>query len=288
MASLRQFFRDGVDRWFPAWGQFYRDYRDERAASTPIDTPFGFKIAVPPTAMVGEWFAGQLRSGAYETDEIALLTALIDDAEAFIDIGANIGWYVCLAATRGKRVLAFEPLPSNLRFLLRNLAYNGLEQVELYPLALGAEPRMMKMYGGGPSASFFSGWHGASAARFTLVPVTTLDTIAGRRFAGVRLAIKLDVEGFEYEVLRGATATLDLDPKPSWLVENHLSPKFTGIVNERFLDVFELFWEHGYEAHTGDAERRPISPDDVRRWASKGAVDMGSINYLFTPRASHD
>jgi hypothetical protein len=273
MASLRQFFRDGVDRWFPAWGQFYRDYRDERAASTPIDTPFGFKIAVPPTAMVGEWFAGQLRSGAYETDEIALLTALIDDAEAFIDIGANIGWYVCLAATRGKRVLAFEPLPSNLRFLLRNLAYNGLEQVELYPLALGAEPRMMKMYGGGPSASFFSGWHGASAARFTLVPVTTLDTI---------------VEGFEYEVLRGATATLDLDPKPSWLVENHLSPKFTGIVNERFLDVFELFWEHGYEAHTGDAERRPISPDDVRRWASKGAVDMGSINYLFTPRASHD
>jgi FkbM family methyltransferase len=285
MANLRQLLRGGVDRFFPTFGQAYRQYREDRAASTAVETPYGFRIAIPPTAVVGNWFADEIRTGSFEKEETALLLSLMESADVFIDIGANIGWYTCLAGVRGKRVLAFEPMPSNLRFLLSNLAHNGLDRVELYPLGLGAEPRLLKMYGAGPVASFFSGWHGTAAGHFTLVPVTSLDIVVGSRFSGARALIKLDVEGFEYEVLRGAASTLDLDPKPAWLVENHLSTEFTRVPNRHFTDVFQVFWDHGYEAHTADAARRLVAAEDVRRWASQGAVDAGSINYLFTARA---
>jgi FkbM family methyltransferase len=46
----------------------------------------------------------------------------------------------------------------------------------------------------------------------------TLDDIVRGRFSGEQIAIKVDVEGYEAEVLRGAAAVLAMIPKPSWIV----------------------------------------------------------------------
>ena len=276
--------RTVIDRLFPVLGQAYRQYRADRAASLTTASPYGFRIAVPPVETVGAWFCEQITSGKYELEECALFLELLTEATVCIDIGANIGWFTCLAARQGNHVLAFEPLPSNLRFLLQNLAHNDYMGVEVYPLALAREPGVKKMYGAGAIASLQPGWHGASSHQYSLIPATTLDIVASQRLVGMPVLIKMDVEGSEYEVLMGAQATLDIEPKPIWLVEAQLRPNFTRVSNTHFADLFELFWNHGYHAYTGDSHRRSVSPDDVNRWVSNGATDFGSINYLFLAR----
>jgi hypothetical protein len=126
------------------------------------------------------------------------------------------------------------------------------------------------------------GWAGASEKSYKIVPVTTLDVIVNTRFDGLSLLIKIDVEGFEREVLKGGQRTLSLDPRPTWLVEIVLNEHFPAGLNDRFYETFEVFWRHGYHVTTADDEQRLVQPDDISRWVKQGSVDFGSHNYLFS------
>jgi FkbM family methyltransferase len=193
-----------------------------------------------------------------------------------------------LAASRGKHVISFEPSARNLKFLYRNLWENQFQNAEIFPMGLAKQPGLNRLYGFGAVASFVPGWLHANKSRFTFVPVTSLDTIIAGRFQGRKLLIKMDVEGFELDVLAGAARTLDLIPKPSWLVEVLLNDEAVpGGINRRFADVFETFWKHGYQCKRLNAKREPVHPDDVQRWVANGTVDIHNIaadevhNFLF-------
>jgi hypothetical protein len=75
---------------------------------------------------------------------------------------------------------------------------------------------------------------------------------------GEQLLIKIDVEGAEYRVLRGAMLTL-----------------------RHFADTFKLFWAAGYEARRIDAGRTPVTRRDIADWVSAGRTMTAAINYLF-------
>ena len=66
--------------------------------------------------------------------------------------------------------------------------------------------------------SLLAGQHISKRFRLT-VAITTLRTLPGDRFDGKELLIKIDVEGAEYGVLRGAERTLTMLPHPTWIVE---------------------------------------------------------------------
>ena len=82
---------------------------------------------------------------------------------------------------------------------------NGWQNnAEVFPLALGEKPELLTLYGAsGPSASLVKNWAGYSSHFKKVVPVSTLDNILAGRFLGQRLFIKMDVEGTEYQVLKG-------------------------------------------------------------------------------------
>jgi len=272
MSSIRSVAKSLVDSWIPGIGYVYRRLRDERSTLLdPMPTPFGFKLAGNPS----------MADGSFEEEEIGVFQKYLEQASTFIDIGANIGLYTCLAATRGKPVIAVEPLASNLRLLYKNLVCNGLLDVQVFPLGLSSKAGVERLFGGGTGASLLPGWAGASDKWYEAVPVSTLDIITNARFDGQSLFIKMDVEGFEAEVLKGAQHTLGLTPKPTWLVEICLDEHFPGGLNDKFCETFQVLWRYGYQARVANDEERPVHPSDVSRWAKQGHVDFGSHNYLF-------
>jgi FkbM family methyltransferase len=218
-----------------------------------------------------------------ENNEIEVFLELMETHDFVLDIGANVGFYSCLAASHGKYTIAFEPSSRNLNFLYRNLWDNKFREVEVFPLGLAGQCGLGRIYGYGGIASFVPGWAQAREAQTCLVPLTTLDTIVAGRFQGNKLLIKMDVEGFELEVLAGAQKTLDLSPKPTWLVEILLCGEvLPDEMNAKYTEAFDVFWQHGYRCRMLDSARTPVGPADVSRWVANGFVDSETHDFLFS------
>jgi FkbM family methyltransferase len=234
-------------------------------------TPDGFK------------FSGNsnMQTGKFEPEETSLLRNLAPSIDMFIDVGANVGYFVCLMRALEKHVIAIEPLNQNLRYLYRNVKENKWSDVEVYPVGLSDQPNIIDIYGGGTGASLIPHWSGVSNVVRTTIPVNTLDNILGARFSDQRLFIKIDVEGLEYQVLKGSTRTLTMLPAPRWLIEINLTEHHPSSINPNFINSFELMFEEGYEAFTVEGGRQPVNIQDVKRWFTTKKRDFGGINYLF-------
>jgi FkbM family methyltransferase len=266
-------YRKAVDTFAPPLGRSYRLLRDATNRRRSVPTKFGFSLAGDPAMAKDGW----------EVEEIDVFLQLMEFHDTVIDIGANIGLYTCLAASHGKHTLAIEPSQRNLHFLYKNLWENRFVDVEVFPLGLGRQSGLGRIYGQGGIASFVPGWAQAREEHSSVVPLTTLDTLAATRFNNEKLLIKMDVEGFELDVLAGAQKTLDIHPKPTWLVEISLSMEIIpGGINRKFAQAFETFWEHGYQCRRLDGTQNPVGPSDVQRWIANGSVDSGTHDFIFS------
>ena len=237
----------------------------------PYATPLGFQL-------VG---GHEMQSGTFEPDETRFLETALAVADTFVDIGANIGYFSCLARARGKRVVAFEPLAENLQYLLRNLSLNGFDDVEVFPLGLAERPSLAHLFGGSTGASLVEGWADVATSYRSTIATNVLDTLL-HHHAGERMVIKMDVEGGEFRVLQGASLTLARIPRPTWLIEVCLTEHYPSGINPHFEDTFRLFWKHGYRSYTVEKERRPVMPGDIQRWVHNRSRDFGGYNIEFS------
>ena len=185
----------------------------------------------------------------------------------------------------GKEVLAFEPMPSNLHLLLRNIRDNSFsDQTQVFPLALSDRPGILKIYGSGTGASLVPGWAGTSESFHQLAPISTLDRIVATQVAGRKVFLLIDVEGAEYAVLQGAKQTAKNSPKPTWFVEISLKAhQPRGVtINPNFLKTFEFFWDLGYESFL--ATNPPVAfPRNDAQDAVSGKKQLTCQNFLFCP-----
>jgi FkbM family methyltransferase len=266
---LLSVLRKPVDTFTPGLARLYRRLRDLGGQQSRL-TPYGFTLA-------GD---SRMASKDFEPLEVGTFLELLEAHDSVLDIGANIGFYSCLSATRGKHVIAFEPAARNLHFLYRNLWENHLRNIEVFPVGLGRRPGLERVYGFGGISSFVAGWAQSESTRSSVVPVATLDSIVAKRLTGKKLLIKMDVEGFELEVLAGALETLELSPRPTWIVEILLQDGvIPGGTNMRFAETFEAFWRCGYRCTHLNSTRSVIQPSDVHLWCAAGKAP--SKNFLF-------
>lgn len=274
LEKLLRTARPLVDR-LPFVAASYRSLRERMPTfGAPVATSLGFQF-------VGH---APMLDGTFEPSETKFLEEELGRTDVFVDVGANIGYFTCLARSRDIHTVAIEPLQSNLRVLFRNLKANGWsDKIEIFPLALAETPGLLELYGVSTGASLMAGWAGTSTRNVRIVPVTTLDTLLGERFAGQRLLIKIDVEGAEHQVLRGAVRTLARKPGARWLLEVCLTENQVGI-NPYFEEVFDAFWANDYRALALD-ERREITREDVRTWIQTGRRSFGSYSVIFLPRS---
>jgi FkbM family methyltransferase len=139
--------------------------------------------------------------------------------EVMLDIGANVGLYsLCAARFRGARVFAFEPESQNFALLNANIHSNALhDSVLAYCVALSDETRFDSLY-----VSRFEPGGSCHAFGESVTPdgeplkaafrqgcfATTLDALVAAGALPVPRHIKIDVDGIEHKVIRGAAKTL--------------------------------------------------------------------------------
>ena len=175
------------------------------------------------------WYMGRRR----EEDTIALVEKIVRPGDTCFDVGANIG-YISLILARiadaGGRVFAFEPDPNNLVYLRQNVGKKT--NVSIIEAGVGAEAGTLELYTEdltGQNSSFIRDFdqlsvNAASAGvrakvRPVTVPVVNLDEFVHERNLSPSF-IKIDVEGFELEVLHGASVLMR-DHGPVLVVEVH-------------------------------------------------------------------
>jgi len=223
-----------------------------------------------------------METGNFEKDETTILRKLFNSAEVFVDIGANIGYFTCLACQCGMRVIAFEPINSNLKYLYENLRENGWHKnAEVFPMGASDKPGLVDIFGEGTGASLLEGWAGVSSLQRQTISVSSLDLVLGDRLAGKQTVIKMDVEGAEFQALCGASKLLGQLPRPIWLVEITLSEHRQGGKNPNFEATFELFWKYGYEAYSIGSSPCLVTRAKLDDYLNNGNNKGFESNFLF-------
>ena len=136
--------------------------------------------------------------------EIEFCKREIKKGDTVIDAGANIGYFTLffskLVGEEGK-VIAFEPDPINFDILKKNIEQNRITNVELVKKGISNKNESMKLY-----KSAVSGGHSLIknewGKEFTTIQTVTLDDYFNDQKIDL---IKIDVEGFELEVIDGGT-----------------------------------------------------------------------------------
>ena len=132
------------------------------------------------------------------------LASRLSEQAVILDIGANIGTItIPTARTFNGRVFAFEPFAANADVLADNLELNKLNNVELRRTACGAQPGRVSLDNPDPNNP---GMVHISSLSGGDVAMTTIDAEMGDHNVGL---VKMDVEGHEFEVLKGMTETVE-------------------------------------------------------------------------------
>lgn len=205
--------------------------------------------------------------GAYEPEVRTLLRSLCPVGGVAIDAGANVGCHaLAMAAAVGEAgsVLAFEPAPQSFRRLAANAALNGLPQLVPFAIALGERPGTLELASPPPGhaqhgMATFHADNLAGAVREIVrvpVPVRTLDGVVADHALHRVDVIKVDVEGHELAVLRGAAGTLARH-RPAIVFE--FARRWAQHAGYRFNDLRHYFDEHRYALHMIPARGGPSS-----------------------------
>jgi FkbM family methyltransferase len=144
----------------------------------------------------------------HEYDVTQFVFQALSRGDTFIDVGAHAGLYTVIASKRvgptGK-LLSVEPNPLNLRFLELNIKLNNLLNVQVIPKALSDKSGKMNLFYS-PKETAFTSLRKASNQSAIETAVTTIDDIA-EEIQSVKI-IKIDTEGNDLSVLKGASETL--------------------------------------------------------------------------------
>jgi FkbM family methyltransferase len=207
-----------------------------------------------------------IRSGNFLPDEpeIVEVKKYARHGDWVVDVGANVGRYTCYMSScvgKGGRVLAFEPIMESFSLLTENVHTCGATNVSLHNLALSSKSAVMPMSVPEDPRTHLSNYYEAHIAA-SGIPVLclTLDCLSLPH--AVRL-IKIDAEGHDLQVLRGAQRTIQRD-RPVIIVEGWENGVVAQWLREQNYDI---------QKHQGSPNMVALPREWTQR-AQRGADDL--------------
>ncbi|WP_428937442.1 FkbM family methyltransferase [Fontivita pretiosa] len=178
-------------------------------------------VAFQVAAATGSWVWNQAAQGKWQPQTYAVIDRFVTPDTTFLDIGAWVGPIALYAAHKARRVYAFEPDPVAFAALSQNLALNPqLHNLHIYPCAIGLHDGQARLGvrirpGDSTSSLLCGGGEGWTVA------CRRLETFCAEQNVDDPLFLKIDVEGFEYELiprlfrwLRGRQFVMHLSTHP--------------------------------------------------------------------------
>lgn len=192
---------------------------------TKIKVPYNDTLVLNMLHRDDEGIVKLINNGFFSGNLQRLLVDISRPDDIMIDAGANIGLISLPLSFYFQRIIAFEPIPETYKYLEKNIIHNNITNIDAYNSALGDRLGNIGMkFQGSDTRERDSGHSVVTENIYNLdkpiipdvtVPITTLDSFA---FPKVDI-IKIDVEGYEPFVLKGAIKTIERC-KPKLLIEH--------------------------------------------------------------------
>jgi FkbM family methyltransferase len=226
-------------------------------------TPGGRLLVAP--GMRGA--TGSVYCGLLEFEDMSFVLHVTRPGDCFVDVGANVGVYTVLAASAGAHCIAFEPTPETFRLLLENVALNGAQdRVQAHAVAVGRSTGVVTFATGTDTVDHVVRREEAAATSLR-VPVTTLDATV---IDGSPTILKIDVEGFETEVVHGANDVLSRPTLVALIVEVNETSRLYGSS------------ERAFDAHMRDLGFRSYAYEPFsRRLTELESVNRNANNTIY-------
>jgi len=186
--------------------------------------------------------------GVHEKNSTREVKNIITKGMNILEVGANIGYYALLEtslAGKDGHLYAMEPSPYNFDLLTKNLELNGLKNYDLYKIAAGSQEGKAKfLLSGRSNLSTFIEREDLTGEEVD-VDVIKLDNFLNDKKVDF---IRMDVEGYELEILKGAEVALSTGNKPKYFfIEVH--SELLHKKNSSAREVLEFLGKYGYDIH---------------------------------------
>lgn len=220
-----------------------------------------------------------LGSHDYEIYETKLLVGLCRPGDVAVDVGAMIGYYTLILAKNvgpGGRVFAFEPDPRNFELLSENVAMNDYQHVTLRQAVVGDRSGRTELF---PASEEMRGDNRAypTPGRDPVpVDMVALDDVVD----GPVDIVKIDVQGFEVQVLdgmedligRSKQLTMLVEYAPPWLVDAGTDPG----------DLLRRLRGLGFALFEIDEEGRQVRPTEIASLLARSEDSKGDLATDYT------
>lgn len=178
--------------------------------------------------------------------EFLISSGVVKNKDTVLDIGANIGYYALIEAQLvgvGGTVYAVEPVAGNYRVLQRNIQLNRFSNVSTFQLALGDRNEYSEIFVSNKSnlCAMRKEAVGGEVLGVQNIRMVTVDQfLVGKKQPSL---VRMDVEGFEYEIIKGMEQTLK--GKSSILLELHTQPAY--LKPEKLDELLQILEKNHYQ-----------------------------------------
>jgi len=229
-------------------------------ASRLIRRPIQLEMAGGIKLLVKRGMHGATKNfyvGLCEYRDMAFAMHYAGPDEILFDVGANVGVYSLIFSSRRGRAIAFEPVPETFSALAANVSLNNVNDlVAKENIGVGSADGSINFTIDKDATNHVVALGGETASSLS-VPVTSLDSYSAKHDVFPTI-IKIDVEGFETEVLSGCTRILDeRASRPNVIIVelNGLGARYG--YNDDDIDV--RLRSYGYRPCTYDPQERELS-----------------------------
>jgi len=252
--------------------RFFKWQVVSRMSGYPFVYPFiGKSVLIIERGMAGA--TGNIYNGLHEYQDMLFTLHFLQPDDLFVDVGANVGTYTILASVNtGARVVSFEPIKGTFQHLQRNVLVNNVsDRVQLINKAAANKIKTVHFTTHLDAGNHVIVDERNPNSRTTAIDCTTLDLAISEK----PMLMKIDVEGYETEVIEGGKQTLLQDSLKAIIIELNGSGTRYGFDEG---NIHRTLMEYGFKPYSYNPFARNLTP--LEHWGTHNSIYIRDFEFV--------